>query len=138
MRDIKRIIIHCSATDGDVSADKIREWHKAKGWRDIGYHYVIRSDGAIEIGRPLEEQGAHTYRQNVDSVGICIAGGRDGTTDDYTAAQWRALRMVVEGLRYDFNILSNQVYGHNQFTDSKTCPNFDVFNWIFGLGDFRE
>jgi hypothetical protein len=43
MRLVKEIIIHCSATreDQQVSVDTIRDWHLAKGWNDIGYHFYI-------------------------------------------------------------------------------------------------
>ena len=47
------IVIHCAATRPhmDVGAKEIREWHKERGFEDIGYHYVIRRTGVVEIGR---------------------------------------------------------------------------------------
>ena len=50
MRKINRIILHCSATRPtmDIGVEEITEWHKQRGFRTIGYHYVIRRD---EIGR---------------------------------------------------------------------------------------
>ena len=47
MRELNKIIIHCSATpEGrDVKADEIKQWHKDRGWSDIGYHFVIELDG---------------------------------------------------------------------------------------------
>ena len=56
MRKIRKIIIHCSATpEGkDIDAEEIRQWHLDKGWRDIGYHYVIKLDGTVEEGGPLK------------------------------------------------------------------------------------
>ena len=55
MRDIKRIVLHCSATiEGkEYSVDTIRKWHTNKGWSDIGYHYVIQLDGTISQGRHI-------------------------------------------------------------------------------------
>jgi len=127
MRDINRIIVHCSATTVDVSAETIRKWHKKKGWRDIGYHYVIRADGTIETGRPIKEAGAHTRGHNKDSIGICLAGGYDGTTDDYTEEQWHSLEVLIGGLyKMCYGL---EVRGHNDYTNSKTCPNFDVDYW---------
>ena len=55
MRKINQIIIHCSATPegrNDTSKD-IRRWHLARGFKDIGYHYIILLDGTIELGRPV-------------------------------------------------------------------------------------
>ena len=47
MREIDKIIVHCSATpEGrDVSAATIDDWHKQRGWSGIGYHYVVGLDG---------------------------------------------------------------------------------------------
>ena len=73
MRDIDKIIIHCSATQEgkEISAATIDEWHKKRGWRGIGYHYVIGLDGMIEYGRPITETGAHVKGHNKGSIGIC-------------------------------------------------------------------
>ena len=73
MRNLSRIIIHCSATrEGqDVSVDTIRRWHEDRGWSDIGYHFVIGIDGTIHRGRDIDKIGAHTYRHNLDSIGVC-------------------------------------------------------------------
>ena len=61
MRPINRIIIHCTATpEGrDVTIGEVRKWHVVRGWRDVGYHYLIRLDGTVETGRPIEQVGAH-------------------------------------------------------------------------------
>ena len=46
------IIIHCSATRAgqDFTATDIDRWHRQRGFRSIGYHFVIRLDGTIEPG----------------------------------------------------------------------------------------
>ena len=50
MRKINLIVIHCSDTYArmDIGVNEIRQWHLQRGFNDIGYHYVIRRDGAIE------------------------------------------------------------------------------------------
>ena len=50
MRKINEIIVHCTATPAgrDVSAADIDLWHRRRGFRCIGYHYVVRLDGSIE------------------------------------------------------------------------------------------
>ena len=52
-RIIKEIIVHCSATkEGqDFTIADIKRWHLARGFSDIGYHYVIYRDGSIHTGR---------------------------------------------------------------------------------------
>ncbi len=62
MRDINKIILHCSATragDNSVNTEVIDKWHKARGWSGCGYHFVVLIDGTIEFGRMVEKIGAH-------------------------------------------------------------------------------
>ena len=60
-RIIKEIIIHCSATqeDKDYTVADIDRWHRARGFKKIGYHFVIYRNGDIHVGRSLSEIGAH-------------------------------------------------------------------------------
>jgi len=135
MRTIDSIIIHCSATpEGrDVTAADIRRWHmNDNGWKDIGYHYVIRLDGTVEQGRPVEQAGAHCTGHNQTSIGVCYIGGtaKDGKTpkDTRTDAQKAALLALVRKLQSAHRILSSNIFGHNQFAN-KACPAFDVQAW---------
>ena len=129
MRDLNRIILHCAATrEGkDFSVDTIREWHvNGRGWSDIGYHWVIRLDGSIEGGRPLEKSGAHTKGHNKDSVGVCYIGGCDADgkpKDTMNPEQEKAWRMIVLSLRTLYGDLT--IHGHNEFAN-KACPSFIV------------
>ena len=67
------IIIHCSATRAgqDFTATDIDRWHRQRGFRSIGYHFVIRLDGTIEPGRDVALDGAHCTGWNHRSIGIC-------------------------------------------------------------------
>ena len=139
------IVIHCADTypDMDVGAADIRRWHsdpkpKGRGWRDIGYHYVIRRDGTLEDGRDtdgdgdvLDEIGAHAYGFNGRSIGICLVGGKSRKTDradaNFTAAQWRALAEIVQYLHDLYPAAA--VVGHRDLDDGKECPGFDVMAW---------
>jgi hypothetical protein len=63
MREVKLIVIHCSATreGSDTIASDINQMHAARGFSDIGYHRFVRLDGTIERGRPdsvPEREGA--------------------------------------------------------------------------------
>jgi len=135
MREINRIIIHCSATpEGrDVKAATIRDWHMKKGWSDIGYHYVIDIEGCIEAGRPIDRAGAHVKGHNHDSIGICYIGGvakeknEDGqwvAKDTMTDQQEHAMRELIYSLRM---VADKQlsIHGHNEFSN-KACPSFKV------------
>ena len=144
MRPIKRIVIHCSFTKPRkgkagsplIGAAEIRKWHiEERRWSDIGYHYVIKRDGTLELGRPLDQPGAHVAGHNTDSIGICLVGGMDksgAAVDDYTPEQWQTLRMAVGGLMIQFP--AAEVCGHNDLAHTKSCPNFNVKEWIQELG----
>lgn len=129
MRHITEIIIHCTATpEGrDYTVDQIREWHRARGFADIGYHYVIHLDGSVDEGRPLTQIGAHCTGHNAQSIGIAYVGGlqTDGKTakDTRTAKQKTALKNLLRNLRTQFPKAT--VHGHNEFA-AKACPCFDV------------
>lgn len=134
MRQIKEIIIHCSATpEGeDFTVDQIRRMHIARGFSDIGYHYVVYRDGSVHKGRPENISGAHCTGHNSISVGVCYIGGcpprsekdwmRRGK-DTRTPAQKAALLTLVNDLKGRFP--SATVHGHREFA-SKACPCFDA------------
>lgn len=129
MRRISEIIVHCSATaEGkDFTVQDITRWHKARGFRTIGYHYVIYRDGSIHQGRPLSEIGAHASGHNAQSIGVCYIGGcaANGKTpkDTRTPEQKKALRNLLQSLREKFPKAT--IHGHREFAN-KACPSFDV------------
>lgn len=74
-RKTERIIFHHSATNGDVDAKTIYQWHLGNGWKGIGYQYTIRTSGLIEIGRPENRIGSHSGSAgNSNGIGVCVAG----------------------------------------------------------------
>lgn len=129
MRKINRIIIHCTATpEGrDHTAKEIDRWHREKGWASIGYHFVIRLDGTVENGRPVEKVGAHVKGHNSDSIGIVYVGGCDKNMkpkDTRTPEQREALLETVTNLQESYPHAT--VHGHNEFDKGKACPSFNV------------
>ncbi len=133
MRKIEKIIIHCTATPPrlNVNVQEVRRWHLARGWRDIGYHYLIKRDGTIEKGRPEEQIGSHCKGYNRYSIGICYVGGVDELNrpqDNRTEAQKRSL---IE-LLYELQKLYPEatIHGHNEFNKHKACPSFNVQEWL--------
>ena len=128
MRTINLIVIHCSATEEgkDYSVEEITRWHKARGFRTIGYHFLIHSDGSIdgkaEGCRSIMEIGAHAKGYNRRSIGICYIGGLlyGEPADTRTAAQINAMRCLVKAL---YSIFPCSVIGHNEVSN-KACPCF--------------
>ncbi len=128
MRTIDRIIIHCSATKPGQKCDAkvIDRWHREKGYKMIGYHYVILPDGTVEKGRPESMVGAHTTGYNQTSIGICYVGGLDmkgNPCDTRTVKQKEALISLVNALCVRYTI--KDIAGHNEFAN-KACPCFNV------------
>ncbi len=129
MRTITLIIIHCSAVrpGQQSSAQDIDRWHKARGWKGIGYHYVVRRDGTVESGRPLEQVGSHCRYHNRHSIGVCYEGGLNEAgqfADTRTPEQKRAMRLLITALCKRFP--RALVVGHHDLNHMKACPCFDA------------
>lgn len=129
------LVVHCSATrpSQDIGVMEIRKWHRARGWFDIGYHYVIRRNGDVETGRDLDRPGAHARGFNERSLGICMVGGvtEDSINiaeDNFTPEQYESLYILINQLL----TLSPtaEVLGHRDLPNVyKACPSFDVRDW---------
>lgn len=128
-RNINELIVHCSATPEGKSftTDDIKKWHLARGFSDIGYHYVIYLDGSVHAGRPIDKIGAHCTNHNSHSIGICYIGGvaKDGKTpkDTRTEAQKKSLIKLLKDLLVLYPKAS--IHGHRDFAN-KACPSFDA------------
>ena len=134
MRNINEVFIHCSATMPhlDIGVEEIRRWHKARGWRDVGYHWVIRRDGTVEQGRSESQVGAHARLHNRHSIGVCLVGGISEDMEpeaNYTDAQWESLETLVGDLMDRYELWSSHVRGHNEVS-TKACPCFNVSDWV--------
>ena len=128
------------------SAAQIDTWHRRQGWKlGIGYHYVIRRDGAIEPGRPEWMVGAHCKNHNAHSIGICYEGGlniRGQPDDTRTEAQKDSLWSLLFLLHQQYP--NATIHGHKEYAN-KACPCFDAYfeykpiseNWpmLYKVGD---
>lgn len=144
MREIKYIVLHCSATkEGqNIGAQDIDRWHRQRGFRKIGYHFVILLDGTICQGREITEIGAHVAGSNAQSIGICYVGGLDAAgkpKDTRTEQQKAAMFYLLQRLREQFP--QAQILGHRDFSPDrngngmiepqewiKACPCFNAID----------
>jgi hypothetical protein len=138
---VREIILHCSATrpewmgNAPLSAKlaEIRRWHmQDRGWRNIGYHWLIDFDGQRAAGRRETDIGAHVVDHNRGTIGICLIGGHGADADDkfaehFNSAQARTLRALIADIRNRTQIA--RVTGHNDYA-AKACPGFRVSGWI--------
>ena len=137
MRKLDRIILHCTATPEGrhVDVDTIRVWHKARGWSDVGYHFIIYIDGSVHSGRDVSKTGAHVAGHNATTIGVVYVGGTDAAgkaKDTMNAAQETAFVNLVKHLRDEYGPLT--LHGHNEYA-AKACPSFNVkqkFAWLVG------
>jgi N-acetylmuramoyl-L-alanine amidase len=158
VRKIDMIVVHCSDTpednpqtarneEMDIGVEEIEDWHRSRAekepWshfmdangdvRYIGYHYVVRRAGVVEAGRPLNVAGCHAKGVNKSSIGVCWVG-RAHMTD----SQKRSLVALVAQLCIEHGLSALDVYGHNQFSQNKTCPNFNSQLTFESIDRFRS
>lgn len=140
MRYINKIIVHCTATEAgaDYDIEDVRRWHTqpppaGNGWRDVGYHYLIKLDGTVQRGRAISQPGAHCYGQNAHSIGVCYVGGLlDGKpADTRTREQKSSLLKLLANLSLMYRC---RIFGHRDFAN-KECPCFDAKSEYAGLYD---
>ena len=135
-KETKYIAVHCAATPAgmDIGVKEIDRWHRQKGFLKIGYHFVIRRSGQLEIGRDEDEIGAHVQGYNAVSIGVCLVGGVDAddvskAENNFTEEQFSTLRTLLERLQIQYP--DAEVLGHRDFPDvAKACPSFDVRAWL--------
>ena len=147
MRPINLLVIHCTATPNGVpvAVGTIRQWHLARGFRDVGYHWVISLDGELHQTRPESEMGAHVKGFNSHSLGVCMVGGTGGperlNPGQYSLQQWATLHHLVLDLQARYPGL--KVCGHRDLSPDadgdgtieptewvKLCPSFEVREWL--------
>lgn len=145
--NIKFIVIHCTATKDDpkIGVEQIRRDHvENNGWTDIGYHYLVKTDGTIQLGRDDKTEGAHVKGYNSMSVGIAYVGGETAEgecTLFRNCNQESSLYILVRMLQHRYP--NARVVGHRDLSPDKNgngtieenewlklCPCFDVGQWL--------
>ena len=131
IKETNHIVIHSTQTkpNANISIRTVDEWHRKRGLLKVGYHFFIRRDGLIEVGRGPNEIGAHIKEHDSDSVSVCLAGGlntRGVTAPDYSKGQLESLFVLVKTLKYMYS--DAKVVGHRDLSETE-CPSFDVKEW---------
>jgi hypothetical protein len=139
-REINLIVVHCSATPPsmDIGAARIKQFHKRRGWSDIGYNFVIKRDGTVETGRDINKIPAHAKGYNKNSIGVCYVGGVDSEMnpeDNRTDKQKDSLHMLLSYLYFKYDI--KDIIGHNEVS-SKACPSFCVPSFLEEINFYNK
>ena len=126
-----KVVLHCAATPDYPDSSKkydlfgakdIDTWHKERGWSEIGYHYVVRRTGIVEIGsRHWSEYGAHVKGHNKDSLGVCYVG-----TAKPTDEQVNGILFVFNEIFEKFGITPDNWFGHYELYSGKSCPGLSM------------
>ena len=141
VRDVTEVIVHATetATDKNIGAIEINNIHNELGHDGIAYHYVIRRDGRLQRGRPVNKRGEHAPTNNHDtySIGIVMVGGLDSPSGSdnsrfsahaFTRAQFTTLEQFLTAFYRKFP--GGQVFGHNDIDANELDPYFDVVDYI--------
>ena len=119
------VIHHNGKTGRDPSAaDLNRHAIEVKKYAGIGYHFVIRRDGSIEEGRPLDAWGAHCRGHNDYTVGICVNENLE--EEEITPGQFASLVGLARWLQEEFEGLGAW-YPHCEL-EPTLCPGAN-FPW---------
>lgn len=149
-KSTKYLVLHVTATkpSQDIGVKEVRAMHKAQGWSDVGYHYVIRRNGKVEAGRAEGDIGSHVKGFNSISLGISMVGGinaKGQPENNATPAQMTALEALLRDLGKKYPKAT--ICGHRDLSPDrdkdgviepgeylKACPCFDAIPWASSKG----
>lgn len=142
-RDVTEVVVHATETytNKNIGAIEINNIHNALGHDGIGYHYVIRRDGRLQRGRPINRKGEHAVVNGHDeySIGLVLVGGLNVASGDDNPTDYRSSQSFT---REQFTTLEKflrsfyrkypggQVFGHNNIDESELDPYFDVVDYV--------
>ena len=148
-RDVTEVIIHATETysNKNIGSPEINDIHNKLGHDGIGFHYVIRRDGSLQRGRPVNRKGEHApvNDHNDFSIGIVMVGGLAAASGQenpaayrsphsFTRAQFTTLEQFLESFYRKFP--GGQVFGHNDVDIAELDPYFDVPDYVESI--FRK
>ena len=127
MRNIKYIVIHCTATQQDATIESIKNyWKNNLGWKNPGYHIIVKPDGSAVELLSIDKVSNGVKGFNSVSINISYIGGVDAKNkplDNRTDAQKQTLLTLVK--RYKEMYPNAIIQGHRDFPNvKKACPSF--------------
>lgn len=131
MRNIDKIVVHCTAGNQNNTAADVVKYHKQTlGWKVAGYHYIVEANGTVVHTLPIEQPSNGVAGHNSHIINVCYVGGVDTSKaglppiDNRTPAQKTALRGLLKQLKAKFP--HAEIVGHRDFNPGKACPSFDA------------
>jgi len=132
MRQIKYLVVHCTATPQTTTVGSIqRYWQDKLKWKANGYHKIIEADGDIITLSPDDAICNGVAGYNTNCLHVSYVGGvdRNGRAiDNRTQYQKHALMQVLQAWRAKYP--DAKIQGHRDFlkrgVNWKDCPSFDA------------
>lgn len=147
-REVTEVVVHWSDTfsNANIGSEEINERQLALGMKGIGYHYIIKRDGSLQRGRPVDEQGDHcdTNGHNVNSIGLCFIGGINAPSGTPNPTDFRSSTSLTRSQMNTFEQFcrafyevnpGGQILGHNEIDPEEEDPGFEVIEYcknVFG------
>ena len=142
-REVTEVVVHWTETptNKNIGSEELNAIHLASKLKGIGYHYVIRRDGSLQRGRPINIEGQHapTNDHNERSIGIAFVGGINApsgtpnlenfvSVQSLTRSQFNTFDHFCRGFYSRFP--GGQIVGHNDIDPLEDDPGFDVREYV--------
>ena len=150
-REITEVVVHASETHSNknIGSDDLHFVHNELGKDGIGYHYVIRRDGRLQRGRPVNKEGDHASVNGHDkrSIGLVLIGGLNVSTGQNDVANYRSSQSFTREQYTTLEIFlskfyqkypGGQVFGHNDIDINELDPYFDVVDYVESVFNKRN
>ena len=129
MRDIKFIVVHCTATAQTVKVENIQNyWREHLGWTMPGYHFIIKPNGEKVQLLTIDKVSNGVKGFNHEAINISYIGGVDAQnkpTDNRTISQKATLLKLLKEFKKTFP--KAIIQGHKDFPKVlKACPSFEA------------
>jgi len=124
MREIKYLVVHCTATAQNAKVESIkRYWKDVLKWKQVGYHFIVEANGNVVQLADIKQTTNGVKGFNSNSIHFCYIGGLK--SDDRTQAQKDALERLLKDHKAMFpNAI---IQGHRDFPNvKKECPRFNA------------
>ena len=97
----------------------VREYHRSRGFQDIGYHFAIDRAGRVWQLRSLSYEGQHVRYNNEHNIGIVVLGNFDQQA--MSQAQKDKVRSVGLLVRKQYGLPISRIYTHQEIVSTE-CP----------------
>jgi len=101
----------------------VQDYHQnAKGWIDIGYHFLIDPLGDIFEGRPIKVVGAHVLNHNTGNIGISVMGNYHPPANNvFTDTSRDSFVAIGTYLKETYDVNVSSFYAHRDIGNTD-CP----------------